>query len=125
MLDTVSPRLNTMLCTCNVLAQKRKSLLDERKTLQFRISANYQDLKETKAKAQRLEERQAEVMEARDKAQYGLDVLMQERRGINKALANKRLDEAFMAKFPDRGARELARQVGWRPRPVHITDGKE
>ena len=124
-LDTISPRLNTTLSACNVLAQKRKSLLDERKTLQFRISANYQDLKETKAKAIRLQGRQAEVMEARDKAQYDFDVLMQERRGMNKALANKRLDEALMAKFPDKGARELAKQVGWRPRSVHITDGKE
>ena len=125
MLDTISSRLNAMLSTCNVLAQNRKSLLNQRKSLQYRIGDNYQELKETKVKAQELQERQAEVMEARDKVQYGLDVLMEQRRGANKALANKRLDEALMAKFPDRGARELARQVGWRPRPGQITDGKE
>ncbi len=101
-LDTLSPRLNNLVSACGILAQTRKNLLDQRKTLGYRINANREELKDTKAKAQRLQEQQAEVMEARDKAQYGLDVLMEKKRDVVKALANKRFERALEANFPDK-----------------------
>ena len=123
-LDTISPRLNTTLAICSALAQTRKNLLAQRKLLDHRIGSNREELKETKVKAERLQGRRAEVMEARDKAQYQLDALMEQRRGIRKALGRRRYEEALVATFSDQGAREIARRVGWKPAPVPA-DGSE
>ena len=118
-LDTISPRLNTLKSTCDILNQSKKSLLQERRALTRKINLKKAELDETLKKARQLGNEEAETMEDRDKSQYRLNVLIDERRGLCQIFRRTTYEEAIAAKFPEKGVRELARGIGWRP-PVSV-----
>ena len=115
--DACSPKLNKLLDKNTDLLASRKTLLHQRKLIEGRIKSNRDDLKSTKTRAEKLQRKQGELIEQRDKTQYQLDVLMEQRREVKKQLGRKRYDIALERQFPDKGCREVARRMGWQPLP--------